>query len=390
MCLSSILLIFVRDIGIASRAKAGKQMQSHLLWIVATVIGLLVALQWVRSSWMQRSRLSSLNSKCADLSILHVLVETEFSLVQDAVDCVARLMDNATCPTRLAVHVLEPVTSIKALDIFGPELERACKLAPNFSTFFRENAFVHKVHRTRNLTGPSAMRHLLEHLSRTLQRSDIVMWMPNQARVSKGWDDHVRADMAEAKKRGGHIVVHPLPPMPQAHRDIERFFLPEQPASASFFVLREDLSFDAAPMSRPGITHSIGVSLRHPLASTSDVMRALVDADTISDLALTLFAFSKQWSVFHGAHALGFRMSYATIDNRRQNIHELDRVSANTPEGILDQWMSSIAIARTQDDMQVFGRALMGMSAESSLPEILVKWGSEASFETEKEALRFG
>lgn len=365
-------------------------MQSQLVWIVASVVAVVIAIQWVRTTWLQRSRLSSLNSKCADLSTLHVLVETEFGLVQDAVDCVSRLMDNSTCPTRLAVHVLEPVTSIKALDIFGPELERACKLAPNFSTFFRENAFVHKVHRSRNLTGPSAMKHLLDHLSRTLQRDDIVIWMPNGARVSKGWDDSVRSDMAEAKKRGAHILVHPLPPMPQAHRDIERFFLAEQPAPASFFVLRDELSFDVAPMSRPGITPALGVSLRHPLAATADVLRVLVDADTTTDLALSLFAFSNQWTVFHGAHALGFRVPYAVVDNRRQEIHELDRMAATLSPSVVDQWMHTSALSRTDEDIQVFGRAMMGMSLESSLPEILVKWGSEASFETEKEALRFG
>ena len=365
-------------------------MQSPLVWIVASVVALLVAVQWLRSTWMQRSRLSSLNAKCADLSMLHVLVETEFGLVQDAVDCVSRLMDNATCPTRLAVHVLEPVTSIKALDIFGPELERACKLAPHFSSFFRENAFVHKVHRTRNLTGPSAMLHLLEHLSRTLQRSDTVVWMPNAARLSKGWDDSVRADIAEARKRGGQIVVHPLPPMPQAHRDIERFFLPEQPASASFFVLREDLTFDTAPMSRPGITPSIGVSMRHPIAAPAEILKSLAGADTSADLALSLFAFANSWSVFHGAHALGFRMQFPVVDNRRQAIHELDRVAAAVPESVVGAWQSATAVQRTPEDVQVFGRAMMGMSAESSLPEILVKWGSEASFETEKEALRFG
>ena len=367
-----------------------KQMHNPLIWIVASVVGLLIAIQWIRTTWLQRSRLSSLNSKCADLSILHVLVETEFGLVQDAVDCVSRLMDNATCPTRLAVHVLEPVTSIKALDIFGPDLERACKLAPNYSTYCRENAFVHKVHRTRNLTGPSAMRHLIEHLSRTLQRNDIVVWMPNQARLSRGWDDFVRADVAEAKKRGGHIVVHPLPPMPLAHRDIERFFLPEQPASASFFVLREDLTLETAPMSRPGITPSIGVSMRHPLAAPADILKTLTTAELTSDLSLSLFVFANQWAVFHGAHALGFRMPYPTVDNRRQNIADMDRVASVLDESIVTQWMNSLAIARHDDDIRVFGRAMMGMSIESSLPEILVKWGSEASFETEKEALRFG
>jgi len=365
-------------------------MQSPLVWVAASIVGLFIVVQWIRATWLQRSRLSSLNSKCADLSILHVLVETEFGLVQEAVDCVSRLMDNATCPTRLAVHVLEPVTSIKALDIFGPDLERACKLAPNFSTFFRENAFVHKVHRTRNLTGPTAMRHLLEHLSRTLQRNDIVVWMPNQARLSKGWDDFVRADVAEAKKRGGHIVAHPLPPLPQAHRDIERFFLPEQPATASFFVLREDLTLEPAPMSRPGITPSIGVSLRHPIAAPADILRQMTTIDTHADLALSLFVFANQWGVFHGSHALGFRMPYVGVDNRRQQIHELDRVASVVDPSVVEQWMASVAVARREDDVQVFGRAMMGMSAESSLPEILVKWGSEASFETEKEALKFG
>jgi hypothetical protein len=287
---------------------------------------------------------------------------------------------------------LEPVTSVKALDIFSPELERACKLASNYSTFFRENVFVHKVHRTRNVTGPLAVRHLLDHLSRTLKKSDIVLWMPNVARVVKGWDTHLRADFAEVRKRGGHIVVHPLPAMPAAHRDIERFFFSEQIPTASFFAVRDELSFDVLPMSRPGVTPSLGVSLRHPLACTADVMRELSFADTDSDLALSMWAYSKQWGVMHGSSALGFRTPYSSVVNRRANLHELIRLCAAIPRDVVAQWSEYMALRFEEDeeDVTVYGRSLMGMSAESSLAEILVKWGSEAAFETEKEALKFG
>lgn len=353
---------------------------------------LLLVANYIRSVWMQKSRLSSLSTQCSDLSFIHVLVETEFGLVQDAVDCVSRLMDNATCPTHLAVHVLEPVTSVKAIDIFSPELERACKMAPNYSTFFREHAFVHKVHRTRNLTGPSAMRHLLDHLSRTLTKSDIVLWMPNVARLVKGWDSFVRQDFAETRKRGSHIAVHPLPPMPPSHRDIERFFFSEGTPPASFFVLRTDLAFDVASMSRAGVTPALGLSLQHPIACSVDVMRELSAANTSTDLALSLWAFSKQFGVMHGSHALGFRLPYASVVNRKSNVQELVHFSEEISESIFQQWLASMALVPTGDgsDLQVFGRSLMGMSAESSLAEILVKWGSEAAFETEKEALRFG
>ena len=366
--------------------------QNKMLWVVLVVSLLAVVLgaQWARSTLSQRSRLAQLTARCADLSTLHVLTESEFGLVQDAVECVSRLMDNSACPTQLAVHILEPVTSVKAQDIFSPELERACKMASNYSTFFRENVFVHKVHRTRNVTGPSAVRHLLDHLSRTLKKSDIVLWMPNVARVVKGWDSHVRADFAEMKKRGGHIVVHPLPAMPAAHRDIERFFFSEQIPTASFFAVRDELSFEVLPMSRPGVTTALGVSLRHPIACTVDVMRELSFADTDADLALSLWAYSKQWGVMHGSSALGFRTPYTSVVNRRANLHELFRVCELVSKEVVEQWTAYMALRFGEEDVEVFGRSLMGMSAESSLAEILVKWGSEAAFETEKEALKFG
>lgn len=359
--------------------------------VALAVVTCLVLFQIVRARWQQQSKLANLTLKCADLPVLHVLLEAEFGLVQDSVDCICRLMDNASCPTQLSVHVLEPVTSIKALDILNPELERACKLAPNFSTFFKEQTHVHKVHRTRNITGPSALAFLLEHLSRTVKRQDLVLWIPNTARLSKGWDDGLRADVAEARKRGGHLVVSPLMPMPAAHRDIDRFFFSESAPTPAFFALREELTFEALPMSRPGVTPAIGVSMRHPVCGSAEVMSQLASFDTDMDLVLSFATFAAQLSVFHGSKALGFRSHVGSVPNRKLHLQALSEMKEKFDESVFDQWMFHSALGKTETgDLQVFGRALMGMTLESALPEILVKWGSEAAFETEKEALRYG
>jgi hypothetical protein len=364
-----------------------------MLW-AGYILGILILFvvgQVIRSSWIQRSKLSELSSKCADLSILHVLIETEFGLVQDAVDCVSRLMDNANCPTQLAVHVLEPVTSVKAVDIFGPELERACKLGNNFSHYFKENVFIHKVHRTRNLSGFSAMKYLLDHLQKTLRKSDIVMWIPSNARFTLGWDTGIRNDFVELKKKQGHILSYPLLPMPSSHRDIERFFLSEQRPTPSFFALRDDLVFESLPMSRPGVTPSIGLSLKHPVASTADILYNITETETNTDLALSLGVFSLGYHIFHGSASLAFKMPHLSVSNRRLNLQEIFRVKEDVEDEIFQEWLTNMALQITEDsDMILYGRAYMGMTIESTLQEILVKYGSEASFETEKEALKYG
>lgn len=363
-----------------------------MLW-AGCVLGILILFivgQVIRSSWIQKSKMSQLSSKCADLSVLHVLIETEFGLVQDAVDCVSRLMDNANCPTQLAVHVLEPVTSVKAVDIFGPELERACKLGTNFSHYFKENVFIHKVHRTRNLSGYSAMKYLLDHLQKTLRKSDIVIWIPSNSRLTQGWDVGVRNDFVELKKKQGHILSYPLLPMPSSHRDIERFFLAEQRPSPSFFALRDELLFESLPMSRPGVTPSIGLSFKHPVASTADILYNVVDTETNSDLALSLAAFSLGYNIFHGSASLAFKMPHLSVTNRKLNMQEIFRIREEVEEEIFQEWLEKMALRITESDVVLYGRAYMGMTIESTLQEILVKYGSEASFETEKEALKYG
>jgi hypothetical protein len=54
-------------------------------------------------------------------------------------------------------------------------------------------------------------------------------------------------------------------------------------------------------------------------------------------------------------------------------------------------FLESMALEKTTDhDLVVFSRALLGITAGSALQEILIKYGSEAAFETEKEALKYG
>lgn len=358
-------------------------------WLLGILILFIVG-QVVRTSWIQKNKLSELNAKCADLSVLHILLETEFGLVQDSVDCVTKLIDNATCPTQLAVHVLEPVMSIKSIDIFGPELEKSCKLAPNYSTYFKENIFIHKVHRTRNLSGYSAMKYLLEHLQKTLRKQDIIVWIPSSTRMTLNWDTGIRNDFAELKKRNGQLLAYPLLPIPSSHRDIERFFLPEQKPIPCFFALRDDFIFEALPMSRPGVTPAVGISFRHPLASTVDVLKNITDLEIDTDLALTLGIFSLGYTAFHGSSALGFRFPHNFVTNKQIQLNQIFRLQETIEKEILHEWFNKMAIQIQEENLILYGRAYMGMTLDSSLQEILVKYGSEAAFETEKEALKYG
>ena len=359
-------------------------------WILLYVLGsllLVIAAYLVRTKYLRSSRLQSLTEKCLDQRILHVITETEFGLVHDAVDMISALMDMSSCPTRIAMHVLEPVASVKAEDILTPALEKACVMGPNYGTYFREQILVQKIHRSRQISGLKCIQHVLEHSRLSIGPEDIIVWFPAHLRPAKGWDAGIRADLAQARR--GALLSYPLMPLPASARDVERFFLPEAEAMAGFAKLSTNLDVEALPMSRPANTPAYAVSLRFPLVAPASVFSRLCTQPTIrEDLALSLHAFASDIQIMHGGSALGFHTMHR-LPNRRSNVYELRQMLQTVDSDKAELWMEQMAL-EDGDDVTVFGRAYMGMTHTPTLSEILVKWGSEAAYETEKEALKYG
>lgn len=332
------------------------------MWIVPCLLLLFSIIGYViRNSVKQKQRISSLSAKCAAKKLLYVFVEGELGLWQNAVENVSQLLDNAECPTRLAVHVLEPVASIRDEDVLLKELERACKLAPNYNTFFKESVFIHKIHRLK-LDETNAIIHFLSSLKRTIEDDDRVLWIPPSARLKRNWDEVVRKD-------AGDIVVWPFPEPPKL--DIERYFYTEPLPEASFFRLTNDFQYEPFSMARPGMTRSLGISMRHAFATSRKQIEMLSGCKTDMCIAYK----SRKLEIMNGSEALGFCTRASS--NRKANIDAIQKdADFQNNQGF--------------DGEEVFGRALLGMTVNYSLQEILVKWGSEVAFERERDILRYG
>lgn len=373
-----------------------------MLWIAyatAACIALVFVTYAIRNVLQQRSKLRVMNTVCGSLETLTVLVETEFGLVSNAVECVKRLLDNAECPRKLAVHVLEPVQSIKSQDFFLPELETACSNAPNYATFFRESVFLHKVHRVRNLTRLSAMKYILDQLTKTLHDDALIVWVPSNARVAANWDRAVRTDFASRNRRDStQVVTYPLMQIPSAHKDVERFFFREKTPVCAFAAVHPNLTLVSLPCAREGLSSSLGISLQHIFVAQQAHVRAIIQyheargLNSPHDLLLSFSLFKMGIHASHGSTGIAFRDSGLFVPNRRTILSDMHDLSADPDHAIVfDAWLQFVGLGWTSDgDLQVYGRARMGMTLESPLYEILVKWGSEAALNTEREALKYG
>ena len=372
----------MQDLLWVSRLSWSAPLISYCVVALILIITILAA----KSSWDRSRRKTNLVKQCAQEPVLHVLFESELGHHNDIAQMLAELMDQSECPTRLQVHILEPVSSIKAIDLLHPALVRASEGLPRYATFFKDHVHILKVHQSRKLVGPKAMQHLLSSLGDVLAPTDAVMWMPHMSKVEERWDAFVRKDFASIGLKS--LLVFPLCASQPS--------VTSRQSAGHFFAMDDSLRFSTKPMSRSAITPSIGLSFAHPFAGCAQTVRQLVDAcvelEVEEDLSISFLATSLGFNFYHGSSALACKDLRRRLTNRRAELASLFRLFAMFDEPSVRDWLETEALSMTvdQDDIVIFGRGYMGMSRESSMQEILVKWGSQEAFETEREALKYG
>jgi hypothetical protein len=206
--------------------------------------------------------------------------------------------------------------------------------------------------------------------------------------VQKGWDVNVLRELVQ------HADVSTLLTYPfcnETSQDLHSYFTKRDPV-AQFFTITQTLELDVQPMCRPGVTPSIGISIRHGLAGSVSSMLALMETACQNsfqdDLPLSFLASSVGLRVFHGSQLIACRAK-RRVPNRRSNLEGLRAAFQLYPSAVLE-WLHETALDEGDDDILLYGRAMLGMSANHGKQEILVKYGSEEAFETEKEALKYG
>jgi hypothetical protein len=348
-----------------------------------------------KASYDRSKRQDALRKNCLQDKILHVLIESELGQHEASAELIARLMDSCACPNRVQVHVLEHVSSIKAHDLLTPALARSSLSQSRYATYFSEQVHILKVHQSRALIGPRAYQHLLSTLEH-LAPDDIIVLMPHQPlTLVADWDVTVRMDFSG---KDNAIVTYPM--LTPTAEDWTSYFT-SLPEPAAFFVLNENLDLVARPMARPAMVPAFGISLRHPFAGQRANMELflsnLVAHNLTEDLAISALAKALQIDVVHSSKLLAKCANQRRFANRRTNLSALHKLVASSPElsedgenAAVQHSLYEMALEFQDDDVLVYGRAYLGISASSTKQEILIKWGSEEAFETEKEALKYG
>jgi len=375
-------------------------------WLIASIGILILLFAYVAYLNYEKSsrRRAVLNAVVPpDTNILHIIIESEIGNVSQCATTVGQLLDSANVPTRVCVHVLEPVTSIKAYDDMTPSIRRASELGPRYGHYFREQILLTKVHQSRNLVGPQALLHVLDKTLSIKEHDWVVHW-PARLRPVKGWDDAVREEglltdmtfLMFASVRGGGSTSTPSgASASEAESFFESWFGSDKAqAKAAFFALDPNLGFRLLPMSRAGITKSIGISFNWPIASQAHLMKTLCQRCAqfgVRDEELALSFLAQGTDIWVSGKLLCLGSVQRRVPNRRHQLSALWHVlEAQTPQTDTDNFLYSMALEKTNDDIIVFSRSLLGISAGAGLQEILIKYGSEAAFETEKEALKYG
>lgn len=367
-------------------------MQSYAAYGILLCV-VLLAIYVIKMNMDRKVRINSLTSKCSNVPTLHVLFESRLGQHLEVAEMVAQLMDACDCPSKLQLHVLEPVSSIKAMDLLTPAIQKACSTQPNYATFFTDNVHILKVHQSRKLVGVHGINHLLSTLRETLMPNDYIMYFPAFSKVQKGWDLQVTREF-QAHADLSTVFTYPL--CVESSKDMLHYLKTASKSSAAqFFKLDPSLEFTVQDMSRSGLAPSIGISLRHPFggcaSSVIPLAQAASQADIHEDLALSYLCRTLGLRIMHGSGLVACRGLKRRSANKRMNMQSLYDVFSKYPDNV-DAWLHEMALQISEDDedLQIYGRAYMGMTSTCSKQEILVKWGSEEAFETEKEALKYG
>jgi len=249
-----------------------------------------------------------------------------------------------------------------------------------------------------------ALFHVLER-TQSIGDNDWVMHWPSRLRPVRGWDTVLRAETLQPQIDPFSFLVFASVPArgPTSSSEAESFFESwfgdKAQTRAAFYALDPNLNYKLCPLIRSGTTRSLGISFSWPIFSQAQAMkdfcaRCVRNQVRDEELALTYVAGPNVWN---SGKIICTGQAVRKVPNRKHQIAVLWKVleaEADVADSETDAaglFLESMALEKTPDhDLVVFSRALLGITAGSALQEILIKYGSEAAFETEKEALKYG
>jgi len=315
---------------------------------------------------------------CKSTSPLHVLVDGGADDIPKALDCVCSLFDTAKCPRNLHVHILVALQTPLQQTSWDVDMPGQCASMPTYNTFFESNVHLHKYNVKKREPLPAMIAHTLDELH-SIDQGAAVVWMPTLAKVKHHWDDAVRSEAPGATE----ILVYPLLPL-NNDTTLVNLGITVSPKRVGFFTVDPSLVFAVKPMIKPERAQSLGASLRHPFVAQKSMLQQLRHASE-EDLAFSLAIFSLGFTAHHGGKCIG-ETHLKSAPGREKNKRSLQSALEDVEPSRALAWQEFIAV---DTEGTVYARSILGMTPQVSTEEKISKWGSEAKYETMKNAILF-
>ena len=315
---------------------------------------------------------------CRSTTPLHVIVDGSADDLPKALDCVCSLFDTAKCPRDLHVHILIALQTPLQKTVWDLDMPAQCASMPTYNTYFESNVHLHKYNVRKREPLPAMIATTLDELH-SIDASSLIVWMPTLVKVKRHWDDAVRAEAPSTTE----VLVYPLLPFSN-DTTLVNLGLTVAPKSVGFFTVDPSLAFSVKAMEQAVRAPSLGASLRHPLVAHKSVLQRLRGA-LEDDLAFSLAVFAQGLRVFHGGLCVG-ETHLKSAPGRERNRRSLQQALETTDPEVASAWHEFIAVDASQ---VVYARSVLGMMPEVSTEEKISKWGSEAKYESMKNAVLF-
>jgi len=352
---------------------------------IVLVVGLVFIFK-TRTSYVIESTLETMRKSCTPSPRrLHVFVDAGLDDVysQQAMDCVCRALDMADCPENINVFVVIPTQVFSKRSSWDIQLESTCTAQSRYATFFESSVHLYKMGVSRYKTGGlSLIAEVVQELE-TIQKDDLVMWLPFLTKLDRHWDANIVADW-NTLVFPKSILSYPMKTVPTLEQDIQGYlFQTEIKSMPSYYFINSSLNLECRSLAKPNNNYpleSLYASTKYPLVMSKDSFQTLGGIQTEEDFQFSYGLFSNLFKVFLGMHALGFTYLKNTSTLPRGLQERFTSIEFLT-------WAKDVGLHVKNSAAHVDLHGKLGVGKYVPLEEKIIKYGTEIKYQAFREAL---
>ena len=361
----------------------------YILFFVLLVAVIIVLLFKTRKSLVIESTLETMRKSCErgpKKRRLHLFVDSgpDDLSTQKAMDCVCRALDMADCPETINVIVIIPTQVFSKRSSWDTQLEATCSAQSRYATFFENSVHLYKMGVSRYLEGGLPIILEIAEELETVQKDDLVVWLPLLTKLDMHWDANILADWG-ALKLPKCILSYPMKTVPTLEQDIEGFLLRKEIKSIpSFYFINSFFNLECRSLVKhdnQSPLESLYASTRFPLVMSKDSLSSLKSVPCNEDFHFSYGLFSNSHKIFLGMHSIGFSYFKNTSTKPRELLESLQQFTE------FHSWASDIGIDIINNNLSVLLHGKLGVGKHVHLQEKIVKYGTEIKYQAFREAL---